>query len=68
MCAYICYTFVQGVATPEGLDEEQRAAWHRDAAFLAQLLDNSNVGRSQLEANGPSDLHDRDTRNGLHVS
>ncbi|KAK9916950.1 hypothetical protein WJX75_009151 [Coccomyxa subellipsoidea] len=33
----------QGLAPPEGLDTEQRAAWLRDAAFLSQLLDNSKV-------------------------
>lgn len=33
----------QGIQPPEGLDQEQRAAWLHDTAFLSQLLDNSKA-------------------------
>ena len=34
---------MQDIAPPDGLDEQQVAAWHKDAAFLTRLLDNSKV-------------------------
>ena len=39
----VCVPTVQGIPPPEGLNEQQTAAWHKDAAFLAQLLDNTKV-------------------------
>jgi hypothetical protein len=32
---------LQGVAMPGGLEDAQKAAWERDAAFLTQLQDSS---------------------------
>jgi len=40
---YGSFRDMQGIAPPDRLDEQQVAAWHKDAAFLTQLLDNSKV-------------------------
>ena len=34
---------VQGIAPPDGLDEQQKSAWQKDSVFLSQLLDNTKV-------------------------
>lgn len=34
---------MQGLPPPAGLGESQLAAWHKDADFLLQLMDNSKV-------------------------
>ncbi|BDA40363.1 TATA-binding protein-associated factor 172 [Coccomyxa sp. Obi] len=38
----------QGLQPPEGLTEDQRVVWLRDAAFLSQLLDNTKVDEYTL--------------------